>query len=596
MTILLFSTSAGPLRPKLFGTAVLTTLGFSIALGAVESASGSAAGEAIVIDASSFWARMPIHDRIADAASLEVPWLFNNTALIMRERANVETTVQVPRAGTWYLYSRAITGPDERNAFRVALGTRVTPYVTGGGSLSWKRVGAYELAAGPLVVRLTRVNTSPVLDTLLLSRDPDFSEEDLKPLQLHPDVALLKEIHLPVPLSLNFGDADNDGRIDVFVMRENYSSSVVGNDGEVLWSYEAPKDLEGADGRTTDDINGIIWDLDDDGRSEVLHWRYLDGQEQIVVADGRTGAIKNATPWPMKPLPHAYNNNRIAIARFGPGRADHVIVYSDTGGRIVVNAYTTELQLVWSHVEERLKDHLGHELYAVDIDGDGSEEVALSGIVLDAKGDVVWDRFDVFDDNHDHFDQIRFADLNNDGRLEEVASQSDVGISAYDALTGRMLWWTQAEHTQRVAIGNFLDGIYGPQIAGSARVYGNRAYEPYLWAQIYWLDTRGNLIGKWPENPINVNPVFVQADWRGDGADHLFWHQFHLDRQGRGELYFSEEVYHAFDFQGDRAEEVITLGANGLLRVYGYNQADASNPSFGRDEEYLRRRMVNHDH
>lgn len=562
----------------------------------VTIAADTATGRPVVIDASAFWARMPINDRIADATEVEVPWLFNNTALIMRERANVETTVQIPKSGTWYLYSRAVTGPNERNAFRVALGTQVTPYVTGEGALGWKRVGAYELAAGPLLVRLTRINTTPILDTLLLSPDSDFSENDLKPLQLHPDVTLLKEFHLPTPLSLNFGDADNDGRIDVFVMRDNYSSSVVANDGQVLWSYEAPADLEGANGRTTDDINGIIWDLDGDGRSEVLHWRYIEGQEQVVVADGKTGEIRNATPWPMKPLPHAYNNNRIAIAKFGPGRAEHVIVYSDTGGQIVINAYDTELQLVWSHTERKLKDHLGHGLYAVDVDGDGSEEIVLSGIVLDAKGEVVWDRFDIFDDNHDHFDQIRFADLNNDGRLEEVASQSDVGISAYDAVTGRMLWWTQAEHTQRVAIGDFLDGVFGPQIAGSARVYGNRAYEPYLWAQIYWLDTRGNLISKWPENPINANPVFAQGDWRGDGADHLFWQQFHLNRQGRGELYFSEQVYNAFDFQGDRAEEVITLGADGLVRVYGFKDADASDPSFNRDEEYLRRRMVNHDH
>jgi hypothetical protein len=166
---------------------------------------------------------------------------------------------------------------------------------------------------------------------------------------------------------------------------------------------------------------------------------------------------------------------------------------------------------------------------------------------------------------------------------------------AFNPRDGQVLWWRQAEHSQRLAVGNFLAQGRGPHLAVGARFYGNRQFEPYLYSQVHWFDAGGNALGKWPEYPINSNPVFVQGDWRGDGGTTLFWHLFRLDRTGRGELFFSEPVYHCFDFTGDRAEEVVTL-ENDLLRIYGHRDANQAQPKFGRDEEYLRRHGANHDH
>ena len=89
--------------------------------------------------------------------------------------------------------------------------------------------------------------------------------------------------------------------------------------------------------------------------------------------------------------------------------------------------------------------------------------------------------------------------------------------------------------------------------------------------------------------------MFVQGDWRGDGREELFWYKFHMQRDGTGELWFPDGVFHMFDFMGDRADEVITL-APGLMRVWGYRGANASGARVRRSAEYLRDVMVNHTH
>ena len=68
-----------------------------------------------------------------------------------------------------------------------------------------------------------------------------------------------------------------------------------------------------------------------------------------------------------------------------------------------------------------------------------------------------------------------------------------------------------------------------------------------------------------------------------------------MQRDGTGELWFPDGVFHMFDFMGDRADEVITL-APGVMRVWGYRGANASGARARRSAEYLRDAMVNHTH
>ena len=540
----------------------------------------------VVLDASAFLDEIQKGHTISDADRLEVPWLFNNTALVMGSRSNYVIQTDVPEPGTYYLYVRS--HGDEDSYFRVAVGDRVIEEDLGDEPLRFERAGVFRLERGPVDVRLMRIEGGPVLDVLVLTQDPDFTEEDLEPLQLHEDIVLLKEFEIPTADAVRFGDLTGDGRTDFLVLTPTYSAHAFDHDGNELWSY-----LSSAEGEK-DEPPGVIWDLDRDGAAEAIHWRLIEGQEWLVVADGRTGEIKKKTLWPAEPLPHPFYNYRTAIAQLRPGYPNSILAFTDTGEEISITAYGPELEQLWQRVEEKKKDHLGHYVYPVDLDEDGLDEVVASALVLDAKGNEIWNRFDLFYDHHDHADSYRFVDLNRDGQRDLVSSHSEVGVVVYDGRTGALIWQNMAEHTQQIEVGDFLDGVPGPQIAAGARTYGNRrAGEIYLWSQVWWFDRMGNLISKWPGKPLNGNPEFVKGDWRGDGKEELFWYKFRMNEKGKGELYFEDPVYHMFDFMGDGAEEVITL-ADGRLKVYGYRGGDPQGERAAHSLEYLRNRVANH--
>lgn len=547
----------------------------------------------VIVDASDFMDRLQKDHSITDASQLDVEWLFNNTGLVMGTRSNYVEKVSIPESGTYHLYVRSQGTED--SYFRVAVNDTVIESNVGDGSLTWEKAGTFELQKGRSDVRLMRIENSPVLDVLVLTRKEDFPEEELKPLQLNPDVKLLQTYDIPRAQVVKFGDLSGDGRMDFIVLTPEYSIYAFDHDGEELWSWKAPEEYSRQ--RASFEAPGLVWDLDNDGNAEAIHWRQNDGQEWLVAADGSTGEIKYRTPWPTKPLPHVYNNFRLAVGNLDGGYPDEIVVFTDMGGQINITAYDHELNKIWQHEEMKKKDHLGHYVYPVDLNGDNIDEVVAGSIVLDASGEEIWNRFDLIYDHHDHVDSYRFADLDGDGETEIVTAHSEFGTAAFEAMTGEMIWQDMAEHTQQIETGDFIDGIEAPQVAVGARTYGNRNIgEPYLWSQIQWYKPNGDLLLIWPEKPINGNPVFVKGDWDGDGEQDLFWHKFKMNEQGKGDFYFSEMVYHMFDFMGNSAEEVVTL-ENGKLRIYGSRKAgQASLSERDKNPEYLKNEVANHTH
>lgn len=547
----------------------------------------------IVVDASDFMDYLPKNHRITDAGELGVPWLFNNIGLVMGTRSNYVKKISIPEAGTYHLFVRS--HGEEESQFRVAVNDRVIDSNLGDDPLSWERAGTFELEAGTADVRIMRIENSPVLDVLLFTKRETFPEEELKPLQLHPDVSLLQTFDIPEPHAVKFGDLDGDNRTDFMVLSPDYSAVGFSHEGEQLWSWKAPEEY--ASERASFEAPGLIWDLDRDGAAEAIHWRQSGGREWLVAADGTSGEVKFRAPWPTRPLPHAYNNFRLAVGNLDGGYPDEVIVLTDMGGQINVTAYDNELNRLWQHEEMKKKDHLGHYVYPVDLNGDRKDEVVVGSLVLDHSGNEIWNRFDLFYDHHDHVDSYRFDDIDQDDDTEIVTAHSEFGVVAFEGMTGEMMWQDAAEHTQQIETGAFLEGVKGPQVVVGARTYGNRsAGEPYLWARIHWYDPEGELVHTWPRKPINGNPVFVKGDWDGDGSQDLFWYKFRLNEQGEGDLYFGESVYHMFDFIGNRAEEVITLD-RGKLRIYGSREAKEEElPNREKNAEYLKNEVANHTH
>jgi hypothetical protein len=515
---------------------------------------------------------------------------FENFAINLSAPTSIGAKADIPQAGTWHLYvrSRSVT---DGSSFKVSVGDKTSAGTFGdapGGA--FQSGGSFELQRGPLKVTLTDIHPGCAFDVLLLSQKADLKESDLAPLQYPEDIVLLKEYPLPVAIEgVKFGDLNGDGKTDLVVLTPNYSTYAYDNSGKELWHVDAPSG--GSELRSQFEAPGVVWDFDHDGKAEVVAWAMLDGKETLAMYDGGTGAIKHQVPWPTPPMPHVYNNFRLAIANLHPGYPDSLIVYTDSGGTVSINAYGPSLDLLWSYSHPRLKDYHGHYIYPVDINGDGIDEVYVSHVMLDAKGQEVWNNYAEFPDNHDHVDSARFVDLNDDGKLEIIAGQSDVGTVLYDATTGKLLWQRFANHNQKVE-----GGPYRADIPGQVIVASSRFYVGGLGALLRWYDPQGRRIDIWPKNPIPGNPNFSKGDFKGDGKNALFWQRFRIEADGTGTIAFPDEVFHMFDFMGTGNDQPVTVNRNGMVRIYGYKNAKPNPTAEKSDPLYRAHAIANHTH
>jgi outer membrane protein assembly factor BamB len=561
----------------------------------------------VVLDATQFLGELPDGDTAmngrqggggggrgrggAAAAPAPVPaFTFENFAINLRAPTPFAAKAAIPRAGTWHLFVRSRRAT-EGGSFKVSVGDKLSAETFGtAADGAFQSGGAFELPAGPLKVTLTEIHPGSSFDVLLLSPKADLQESDLAALQYPDDIVLLKEYALPVAIDgVKFGDLNGDGITDLVVLTPTYSTYAFDNSGRELWHVEAP--AGGAALRSQFEAPGSVWDFDHDGKAEVVAWRMIDDKEYLTMADGATGEIKHKVEWPSDPAPHVYNNFRTAVAKLHPGYPDSLLVYTDSGKTVSLNAYGPNLELLWSYSHPRLKDYHGHYIYPVDIDRDGIDEVYLSHVMLDAHGRELWNNYAEFPDNHDHVDSARFLDLDGDGKLELIAGQSDVGTVMYEANTGKLLWQRFANHNQKIEGGNYRADVPGPVVVANSRYYVGG-----LGALLRWYDIKGNRIDIWPHAPIPGNPNFAKGDFKGDGKNVLFWQRFRIEPDGTGTIAFPDEVFHMFDFMGTGNDQAIAVGRNGAVRIYGAKDAKPNPSAAKTDPVYRAHNISNHTH
>ena len=560
----------------------------------------------VVIDACQFLGELPSGDtaingpqggrglgrgaatRIATAPASV--FSFEDFAINLNNATPFSAKTEIPKATTYYLFVRS-RGSANGASFKISVGDKLSEKTFGNipaGKSALEPGGSFDLPAGPLKLTLTEIHPGNAFESAFLTTKSDLTDADLPPLQYPDDIVLLKEYQLHIQIDgVKFGDLNGDGKTDLVVLTPNYSTYAFDNAGKELWHYDAPQN--GTVQRTQFEAPGSVWDFDQDGKSEVVAWRMIDNKEYLTMANGMTGEIKHRVEWPTDPLPHVYNNFRTAVAKTHPGYPDTLLVYTDSGNTVSLNAYGPTLNLLWSYSHPRLKDYHGHYIYPVDIFGDGIDEVYISHVMLDANGKEIWNNYSTFPDNHDHIDSARFVDLDGDGKLKLVTGQSDVGTVVYDALTGQLLWQRFANHNQKIEAGHYLADVPGNVVVANSRFYTGG-----LGALLRFYDTKGNRLGMWPLNPIPGNPNFVKGDFKGDGKNQLFWQRFRVEQDGTGTLAFPDEAFHMFDFQGTGNAQVITVGRTGTVRVYGFKNATQHEPN--RDPVYLAHSVSNHTH
>ncbi|MBT3375499.1 MAG: hypothetical protein HN742_14410 [Lentisphaerae bacterium] len=393
-------------------------------------------------------------------------------------------------------------------------------------------------------------------------------------------------------------DLDGDGRLDYVIKQprdnidpagtywrrspDTYKIEAYTHDGQFLWR----NDLGWAIERGIWYSPYVAHDLDGDGKAEVAakigegdprneeqEGRVTAGPEWMVVWDGMTGKEITRVPWPDREGFRAYSRisrNQMAVA-YLDGKTPCLLALRGTYDRMKVDAYQLrdgKLELLWTYDNEELSARYqgqgAHFTRAIDVDGDGRDEVMLGSLMLDDTGIPLW----TLGLGHNDHAYVGDIDPHRPGLEIYYGIESRVrknGMCLVDAADGSILWG-YGEPTRHIH-GTGMCADIDPTVAG-LECFGLDCVSkkpdirkgPWLWAAdgaLLWFDE--------PQLPKTYS------------LDALYWDadlQKELVRGGKITDYLggpvgriSGSLVLIADVLGDWREEVIT-SVPGELRIY----------------------------
>ncbi|MEV4276476.1 hypothetical protein [Actinoplanes xinjiangensis] len=269
------------------------------------------------------------------------------------------------------------------------------------------------------------------------------------------------------------GDLDGDGEYDYVLDRQTSPQSIEAyrSNGQFLWSVDMGPNSTDQDniegGSATIDVghnDGVtVYDLDSDGRAEVA-LRIADGvrfgngttfgnaddnRQFIAILDGMTGA-----PRATAAVPTDYLADGPMMARFGVGHLDGVnpslVAYmknriGNGGFNLMFTAWRftgSAVTMQWKFLRGNQDLPDGHNTRIIDVDGDGRDEIAEIGFVLNGDGRL---RYTLGPQGVVHGDRFHIAKIDpNRAGLQGYGVQQDnpSGLREYyyDAGTGQIIW------------------------------------------------------------------------------------------------------------------------------------------------------------
>ncbi len=380
--------------------------------------------------------------------------------------------------------------------------------------------------------------------------------------------------------NVRFGDLDGDGRLEVVIAQvKNHGpkdrNSEVGCltaltvDGKRLWQT-GEADLWRD--RLTSDVAFQVHDLDRDGKAEVIYCR----DQELVVADGATGAVKRKIPTPASPKSAKKNDPHNKFPRI-LGDSIYFLDLRGQGypGDLILKdrystlwAYSGDLQLLWTGACTT-----GHYGFAYDIDGDGKDEFAIGYSLFDHDGRKLWSLDDKI---KDHADAVAIVKLHpEDAKPTFFNAASDEGVFWAD-LQGRILRHLYLGHVQSPTIANFRDDLPGLETV-TVNFHANQGI-------VNFYDARMNVYHDC--EPAQHGSMMMPLNWTGRSEE--YWilspnvDEGVYDGWGRRVLRFPadghpEMTYTVVDLTGDCRDEIVVWDAQ---EMWIYTQAD--NPKSGK--------------
>ncbi|OGV62783.1 MAG: hypothetical protein A3K19_07605 [Lentisphaerae bacterium RIFOXYB12_FULL_65_16] len=380
-----------------------------------------------------------------------------------------------------------------------------------------------------------------------------------------------------------------EGNVDPWITfwkpsTETYKLEAYLHDGTYLWTRDLGWSIE----RGIWYSPYVVADLDGDGKAEVAvktgegdprdaEGKVSRGPEWLAIWNGLTGKQITTVPWPSREgfvgLTHDYNylcRNQLAVA-YLDGKTPCVIALRGTYNLMKVEAYQLikgrRLERVWAFSNDRLeRKYWGqgeHFTHAVDVDGDGRDEVMLGSVMLDDNGCPLWTT------GLGHNDAAYVSDVLPDRPGLEIyyiieRGQPKNGMCLVDARTGEIIWGYDKPtvHVHGAGMCADIDPSYpGMEGWGADSAEHKVAGGPWLWsAKGELLNTADPTLPK----AFDISTVFWDADLQKECMSGKTPCDF---RGSPVSGIVSGSVVAIADVLGDWREEIIT-SVPGELRIH----------------------------
>ena len=207
------------------------------------------------------------------------------------------------------------------------------------------------------------------------------------------------------------GDAHDAPGLEIFYIKGTAEHTAYTATGELLWQWSDPK---GRPSTVRVDSNVPLFDFDGDGKLELVVFRHKgdEAQPRLCRLDAATGDVLAWSPETVPLVPEVYQHptaidNHVSLvpARLGDGKWS-LLLHDDYAQ---ISAFDADLNRLWI----RPLDALGHATVPVDVDGDGVEEFYAGVALVDAAGNVIWDRKNLLEgtgENHPDTNPVVMVD------------------------------------------------------------------------------------------------------------------------------------------------------------------------------------------
>lgn len=405
----------------------------------------------------------------------------------------------------------------------------------------------------------------------------------------YPKMKLLKRIDLKGCGSgrqLRFGHLLGDGEYQMVIAqcqkrvnRDAYGTisclTAFDLEGNILWQHGEPADNTEI-GNISADMPMQIYDIDGDGYDEVITAKNF----EILILDGRTGEVKKRAKAPYSTAQedgtiigvpdkiYAFdriNPDGMRICNFRGLDKPRDILIKDRYCRVY--ALNDDLEVMWHFQSDK---NTGHFPFAIDINGDGHDELLVGYNMLDCHGKRLW----TMPIQEDHIDEIvpgRFESGPNKGKRFFACVAGKEGFILCD-FDGKLLKKDGIGHAQRVSLANYIPDKPGYEMV-VVNFWGHQGI-------IYFYDSEGNELWEM-ENELNGN-LLTPVNWTGDGQDFILLNADverggMINGSGVQVVRFPDDGHptlcaEAVNLYGDARDEIVTWDYDSM---YIYTQDDS---------------------